>query len=239
MKVFRICGKDNSGKTTTLEYIIRSMTSRGLNVCTGKDFTDRDFTIDKLGKNTMRHRIAGSKAVVARGIMETNLLVQRRMGLNEILTHLDNYDYCILEGFDNANLPKIVTARTWEEADTFIDKNTIAISGVVANDLTISEYKGVPVYNGILAYHKLVDMLLETIKDCDISDPSLNDKVDKISSTPTRQRKTLSQRRAAIQEQESKKKAAAEKSSKSLEKRRAAIRKKREESSNYIPEIKT
>ena len=80
----------------------------------------------------MRHRIAGSKTVVARGLNETSLLVQRRMGLNEILKQLMNYDFCVLEGFNNAHLPKIITARTWEEVDSFLDSDTIAISGVAA-----------------------------------------------------------------------------------------------------------
>lgn len=208
MKVFRICGNDNSGKTTTLEYIVRDMTSRGFKIATGKDFTDLDFTIDKLGKNTMRHRIAGSKTVVARGLNETSLLVQRRMGLNEILKQLMNYDFCVLEGFNNAHLPKIITARTWEEVDSFLDSDTIAISGVIANDLTVSEYKGIPVFNGILSYKKLVELILEKVGECNLDDPSLKDRVNK-ELPPQPRRKTLSERRAAIIEKENIKKAQA------------------------------
>ncbi|MEG1711387.1 MAG: molybdopterin-guanine dinucleotide biosynthesis protein MobB [Clostridia bacterium] len=185
MKVFRICGEDNSGKTTTLEYVVRELTYRGFNVASAKDFTDKNFCVDQQGKNTLRHRIAGSKVVVARGLNETGILLQHRLTVCEFLEKLD-YDFCVLEGFDNINLPKIVTARNYDEADKYIDKYTFALSGVAANAANITDYRGVLVYNGILAAKKLTDKIIEVVQDYNPNEPSLK---DDIANKPTIEQK--------------------------------------------------
>ena len=174
MKVVRIAGSNNSGKTTTLEYLVRDLTYRGYRVITAKDFTDTRFSVDKEGRNTMRHRVAGSQLVIARGIHETGFLYQRRLSVREMLEGLD-FDYCVLEGFDNVNLPTIVTLKDLTDADRYINENTFAISGVVANTINISDFKGIPVYNGILESRRLTDLVIEKVGDYDRDEPSLCD----------------------------------------------------------------
>ena len=189
MKVFKINGVHNSGKTTTLEYIVRDLRYRGYSVASAKDFTDKNFCLDKEGQNTLRHRIAGSEAVIARGIKETGIFFQSHMHVSEMLKYL-NFDYFVLEDFENVLVPNIVTARTFEEADLFINDKTLAISGVVANQAEIKEYKGVPLYNGILSSRQLTDLIIEKVQD-NSHIMEITDENDNIAQLPVRKKTTL------------------------------------------------
>ena len=55
-------GRQNSGKTTLLEKIITELTRQGLAIGTIKHHGHPDFEIDIPGKDSYRHRAAGSKA---------------------------------------------------------------------------------------------------------------------------------------------------------------------------------
>lgn len=168
MKIFTLNGITDSGKTTTIENIIKELKHRGYSVGSVKDIHFEDFELDSEGKNTYRHKMAGSSLVTARGMYETDVLFQHKESLQKILCFYD-YDYIILEGVLDLDVPQILTAH--EELSDFekseLQKrklnNTIAWSGRISN--VLSEYDGLPVFNAENNIKEFVDYIEENVSD--------------------------------------------------------------------------
>ncbi len=159
MKVFTVSGLTKSGKTTTIEYIIKELIKRGYSVGSVKHIHNENFTIDTEGKNTYRHKMAGSELVTALSHNETDIMYPNQMDIYELLDHYTQ-DFVILEGVNEANVPRIATAKNIDELT--LDDHTFAISGVVANDLDI-EYKGIQVISAITATTELVNRIIDIV----------------------------------------------------------------------------
>ena len=132
MKVFQAVGVRKSGKTTTVEILIRLLKAEGFRVGTVKCINCPGFAIEE-GKasNTERHRRAGADAVVAFGRNETDFIYPRKRDLNDILGILsgDGLDYCIVEGGYEYDLPRIVCFRNPDEISDRLTGKTFALSG--------------------------------------------------------------------------------------------------------------
>jgi len=162
MKVFSINGLTKSGKTTTVENVIRELKARGYSVGSVKEIHFHEFKIDVEGTNTDRHKKAGAELVTARGMYETDVLYPTMLPIEKILSFYDQ-DYVILEGVNDINAPKIVTAHDEDGIEQKLDYRTMAISGVIADRLT--EYKGLPVIHCINETKRLVDMIEEFVPE--------------------------------------------------------------------------
>nr|WP_300093019.1 molybdopterin-guanine dinucleotide biosynthesis protein B [Sedimentibacter sp.] len=162
MKVFSVIGISKSGKTTTIENIIKELVKRNYSVGTVKEIHSHNFKMDVDGTNTHKHRNAGSTLVTARGANETDVLFQRRLDLNEILDFY-SHDYVILEGVRGTWAPTIVTAHDIQGIEDRMSETTFAFSGVISGDL--SEYKGIPAINSVTEIEKLVDLIEEKVFD--------------------------------------------------------------------------
>lgn len=160
MKVFSVIGITQSGKTTTIENIIKELKKRRYTVGSVKDIHFEKFAIDKEGTNTHRHKMAGSELVTARGYYETDILFPKRLSVESMLRFYSQ-EYVVLEGVDDTNAPKIVTAHNIEGIDAKLDDTVFAISGRISNE--IQEYKGIPVINSINNIEKLVDLIEEKV----------------------------------------------------------------------------
>lgn len=160
MKVFSVIGISKSGKTTTIENIIKELRKRDYSVGSLKEIHFEKFKMDVEGTNTHRHMMAGSQLVTARGHYETDILFQGRLSINQILNFY-NHDFVILEGVRDTCAPKIVTAHDEEGILDRFDQTTFAISGRISND--ISEYRDIPVINSLTDIEKLVDLIEEKV----------------------------------------------------------------------------
>lgn len=160
MKIFSVTGITQSGKTTTIENIIKELIKRNYTVGSIKEIHFDDFKIDLEGTNTDRHKKAGSSLVTARGKFETDILHQEKMSINEILKDYSQ-DYVAMEGVRDTCAPKIVTAHDIKGIDDRLDETTFAISGRISNEIT--EYKGIPVINSQTDIKKLVDLIEEKV----------------------------------------------------------------------------
>ena len=117
-------GKQNSGKTTLLEKLIAELTARGVRVGTVKHHSHVGFEFDVVGKDSWRHRQAGSRYTMVASpdqiasvqivdpTIELSLeyiLERMTAGLDESLgTMID----CILtEGYRQSGLPTIELFR--------------------------------------------------------------------------------------------------------------------------------
>ena len=160
MKIFSVFGITQSGKTTTIENIITELRRRNYSVGSVKEIHFEQFAIDTPGSNTDRHKLAGSQLVTAKGYNETDILFQESLPIDQIIRFYD-YDYLVLEGVRDANVPKIITAHTTQEVDERIDDSVFLLSGRLGN--TMSEYRGLEVINAIEHVEKMVDIIEEKV----------------------------------------------------------------------------
>lgn len=124
MAVVAVVGSRKSGKTRTVETLVRGLTERGYKVATAKHIPEPDFTIDTKEKDTWRHAKAGASTVV--GVSPKEIAVIKKVDttkwdLLEIINECrDDVDIVILEGFRKLteqapHVPKIVTVRAIDE----------------------------------------------------------------------------------------------------------------------------
>ncbi|HEM47513.1 MAG TPA: molybdopterin-guanine dinucleotide biosynthesis protein B, partial [Alphaproteobacteria bacterium] len=77
MKVFGLAGWSGSGKTALMVRLLPELVSRGVRVSTMKH-AHHDFEIDKPGKDSFEHRLAGAEEVLITGRKRWALLHENR-----------------------------------------------------------------------------------------------------------------------------------------------------------------
>jgi molybdopterin-guanine dinucleotide biosynthesis adapter protein len=176
MKVFSIIGFSKSGKTTTIEFLIKELRKRGFSTGSIKEIHHKDFSIDTGGTDTDRHRKAGADIVAARACSETDLLFGRKLSIDEILRFYD-HDFVLLEGVKDFNCPIILCVNSIEEIKDYENKDfsarIFAVSGKAANDackgpITIkngSINKKLPLINSIKEIGTLADLVIEKVNE--------------------------------------------------------------------------
>lgn len=120
-------GRQNSGKTTLLEKIIAELTRQGLAVGTLKHHGHPDFEIDIPGKDSYRHRAAGSKATAILSSKRLALTcdLTQEISCSEALELMPNYDLVLVEGFRGIGLPTIELLRAENPKDQIAAKALI------------------------------------------------------------------------------------------------------------------
>lgn len=131
-KFLAVVGGKHSGKTTTIENLIMELKRRGYRVGTVKEMV-RIPCLDIPRKETDRYAKAGAETIVAVPREETVVFFKRRLELEEIAPVFAGSDFVLLEGFEGGKkLPKVVAAKTEEEAQSYLDGAVIAVSGLIA-----------------------------------------------------------------------------------------------------------
>lgn len=163
MKVLSVCGITGSGKTTTVEEIIKELRRRGYRVGSVKEIHFEGFAIDpNPSSNTHRHRAAGAELVTARGYYETDLLYPEKLPMSEILSFYKGaYDYVVLEGVDDIPVPAIVTAHSEEDLAGKWSGYAFCVSGRVAD--AIESYQGMPAISALADVKSLVNLIEEKV----------------------------------------------------------------------------
>lgn len=102
MKTFGFAGWSGSGKTTLVKAVIPALIARGLSVSTIKH-THHNFDIDKPGKDSYEHRVAGASEVLITGASRWALLHENRgepePSINDMLARMAPVDLVLIEGF--------------------------------------------------------------------------------------------------------------------------------------------
>jgi molybdopterin synthase catalytic subunit len=107
MHLLGVVGPSDSGKTTLVERIVGRLSDRG-RVATIKRMTHAP-AIDTDGKDTARHRAAGAEATYGITDDEGWFATGTSRTLDETLTELSTeYDYAVVEGYSEADLPQVV-----------------------------------------------------------------------------------------------------------------------------------
>ena len=157
-----VVGGKHSGKTTVIESLIRQLKSRGYRVGTVKEMV-RIPTLDTPETETDKYTEAGAETVVAVPRNETVIFLKKRLSIKEILPYLFGLDYVLLEGFESEKaLPKIIAAKTADEAKSYLDNSAIALSGLIAESAVETEKAAnlkIPILKSTKETKELADLL--------------------------------------------------------------------------------
>ncbi|MDZ7837615.1 MAG: molybdopterin-guanine dinucleotide biosynthesis protein B [Actinomycetota bacterium] len=167
MKAFSVLGTTKSGKTTTIENIVKEITRRGYSVGTIKEIHYENFAIDTPGTNTYRHRQAGAELVCARGYQETDIMYGHKLPIEEIIQFYTQ-DYLIMEGVADYNVPLIICASDREKLQAYVKEpyfsRVFAIAGKVSNQ-GMDSFNQIPVINAESSAGQLTDLVIEKVFD--------------------------------------------------------------------------
>ena len=112
-KVVNIVGSgSNVGKTFLLEGLIKELKKRGHSVATIKHDV-HGFDIDKKGKDTYKHREAGSETVIISSKNRLAMIkeLEEETNLNNIIEMVLDKDIVLVEGYKKSDLRKIEVYR--------------------------------------------------------------------------------------------------------------------------------
>lgn len=111
--IVSIIGKSGSGKTTLMEKLIGELKSRGYRVATVKH-SHHSFETDQPGKDSWRHRQAGSEATALISPDRITLIkpMAEELTIGAIARLFgEDYDIILTEGFKQGTAPKIEVHR--------------------------------------------------------------------------------------------------------------------------------
>ena len=130
-KLVAVVGGKHSGKTTVIEHLTSELKRRGYRVGAIKEMV-RIPTLDTPATETDRYGKAGAEIIAAIPRCETVIFVKKSLRLKEVLPFFKDLDYVILEGFESEKiLPKIIAAKTAQEAKEYLGVLSVAISGLI------------------------------------------------------------------------------------------------------------
>lgn len=155
-KVINVVGKgSNVGKTILMEGLIRELKSRGLTISTIKHDV-HGFDIDREGKDTYRHREAGSETVVISSKNRFAMIkeLDEEIDLMDIIKMVDDKDIVLIEGYKKSDLRKIEVYRSGVSKDIITPKEKLI---AIASDEAFNYY-GIPVVDKE-DYNTLADLV--------------------------------------------------------------------------------
>ena len=132
MKVFGLAGWSGSGKTTLLKRLIPILTSKGISVSTIKH-AHHTFDIDRPGKDSFEHRLAGASEVLITSKTRWALMHENKGSdepiLENLLKKLSAVDLVLLEGFKKETHKKLEVYRALN-GKPLLQKNDPNICGI-------------------------------------------------------------------------------------------------------------
>jgi molybdopterin-guanine dinucleotide biosynthesis protein B len=137
--VIAVVGGKKSGKTTTIETLIRHLAKEGYKIGAVKHIPEPNFTIDQKGKDTWTYAQSGATVIIgvsAREIVTIERTDFRGKSLTEILRKCGDCDLVFMEGFrdlvaKDRKIYKIVVLSSEEQAaeDLKIFEPILAFTG--------------------------------------------------------------------------------------------------------------
>ncbi|MBN2156331.1 MAG: molybdopterin-guanine dinucleotide biosynthesis protein B [Candidatus Lokiarchaeota archaeon] len=120
-RIIALKGYSNSGKTTSLESLLRYLTSRQFSSAVIKNIHKEKFTIDHPGKDTWRLKQAGGDPVISYSNDEIAIITNKSLPVDDTIQILlkirNNLNYIFLEGFWQNAYPKILFLRELDDLD--------------------------------------------------------------------------------------------------------------------------
>ena len=155
--IILIVGKSESGKTTLIEKLIPVLKNRGYKVGTIKH-THHRIDIDKMGKDSWRHRQAGSDATILASPGSVAIVKNEKCDmLDSLVCHLSDMDIILTEGYKGENRPKIEVVRAANNKGPIFGKAGKS-SNLIATVTDLPLDTDVPVF-GLEEVEKLADFI--------------------------------------------------------------------------------
>jgi molybdopterin-guanine dinucleotide biosynthesis protein B len=139
MQVIAVVGSKKSGKTTTIENLIKELTKRGYKVAAIKHVSEPEFTIDTAGKDTWKFAQAGAKTILSVATNEIATIEKTTMesfSFEKLLKKCRGNDVVLIEGLKKLvalkkKVPKIVVVKSKSEAVNALEtfRPILAFSG--------------------------------------------------------------------------------------------------------------
>lgn len=109
-RVVGVVGWKDAGKTTVVERLLRYLSTKGFRVGTVKHVHD-EITLQPQAKDSVKHLDAGAVCTVVLGPGLSVILDRNAYNLEEAIAHyLFLCDYVVVEGFKEADIPKVAVA---------------------------------------------------------------------------------------------------------------------------------
>lgn len=114
MRIIGLAGWSGSGKTTLITKLIPCLLARGLRVSTLKH-AHHGFDLDKPGKDSFVHRVAGATEVIISSAKRWAILHELReepeWDMAELVAKMSPVDLVLVEGFKRDAFPKLEIHR--------------------------------------------------------------------------------------------------------------------------------
>ncbi|GAB6905665.1 MobB [Desulfosarcina cetonica] len=137
-----IVGKSESGKTTLIEKLIPVLKRRGLRIGVVKH-AHHGFDMDREGKDSYRHRIAGADTVMVASPGQV-AMVKRfdSERLSDLVPFFNDMDLLIAEGFKRDKAPKIEIFRPerHQAPACLEDENLLAMVCDARLDISVPQF---------------------------------------------------------------------------------------------------
>lgn len=142
--VISVVGKSDSGKTSVVEGLVRTLAARGWRVATVKHHV-HEVDVDQPGKDSWRHAHAG--AVTSMISSPTQFVTVRRVDrertLEELADAAGDADLLVTEGFQRAGSVRIEVSRR-ARSDELVNEPAALFALVTDNAELVPE--GLPVF---------------------------------------------------------------------------------------------
>ncbi|WP_051289837.1 molybdopterin-guanine dinucleotide biosynthesis protein B [Paenibacillus massiliensis] len=133
--ILQVAGYKNTGKTTWLTGLIHHLNEQGIRSAVIKHDA-HSFDMDHPGTDTFKLREAGAVGVAITSAKRTAIIEEYDTSLEELIavfSHSGRYDCIFIEGFKQADYPKLVMIR--QETDLeLLDSLMQVIGAVYATD---------------------------------------------------------------------------------------------------------
>lgn len=108
--IFAVCGVKNSGKTTYIEKLVRTLKKQGLRIAVIKH-DGHDFEAEAPETDTGRAYRAGADATIIFSDQQVLFHERRKRTLDGMLSMLSGYELVLVEGCKQSDLPKLELVR--------------------------------------------------------------------------------------------------------------------------------
>lgn len=156
-----------SGKTTTIEALVRELSNRNYKVGTIKQIHEKDFSMDTPKKDTWRHAKAGARIVVSSAPHEISVIkkIDEEDRFKEAMNFLtgEDLDLIIVEGNPPVKAPRIFVARNPAMAKKVLGKikeDICCIATLSPEKFNKNEFK-VPIYHPARDIDKVINLIKE------------------------------------------------------------------------------